>query len=414
MRDEKERHNPVVYSIKTERIPADPTFTPFTTSHPGDCLVKKSARADLIHSNGKTPTPYWAYDVNISPNSFKLQKWGRTGTSYWRDANGALQSVDWQELKTAEGSMEIEPRAVSFMGVNSSTFRPQVDPWIINKANNSVLKKLKRQEADLGATFGEVNELRGLIIKRIIGTVRMLLQVIRGRVPPEWRRFNNRLRGKGGRRYKPSDGLAYIAELWLELKLGWLPLFSEMFSFQEAIKKVLIDEDDLILRVTSVAKGRNNPWYYLGHHFDGSSIQGSQAGYLGKPELTWANDLDRLGAGNPAAIAWDLLPLSFTIDWLVKIGDFLNLLTATSGIDFLGGYNTTWSRGSGTVTRTAWTPDGSPGWVGTQPSWSIDCFTMLRDLKGDFPHATMQLGTGLNSAHRASIGAALVALSRIR
>lgn len=55
------------------------------------------------------------------------------------------------------------------------------------------------------------------------------------------------------------------------------------------------------------------------------------------PEL---HRLTQLGFTNPLLIAWDLVPYSFVLDWLIPVGDVLNAFSAYLGAEFVSGFNT--------------------------------------------------------------------------
>lgn len=52
--------------------------------------------------------------------------------------------------------------------------------------------------------------------------------------------------------------------------------------------------------------------------------------------------LSRIGLTNPAVLAWDVIPWSFVVNWVIPIGDWLESIDSTVGLDYLGG---TYSRG---------------------------------------------------------------------
>lgn len=52
--------------------------------------------------------------------------------------------------------------------------------------------------------------------------------------------------------------------------------------------------------------------------------------------------LAQLGLTNPALLAWELLPWSFVIDWFIPIGNYLQSLDATLGLQFQHGYKITY------------------------------------------------------------------------
>lgn len=62
------------------------------------------------------------------------------------------------------------------------------------------------------------------------------------------------------------------------------------------------------------------------------------------------------GLLNPAALAWELFPVSFVIDWFVPIGDFLGGLSTHFGMEFRDGYMTKYVEWSSTLTGTVVDP----------------------------------------------------------
>jgi hypothetical protein len=53
---------------------------------------------------------------------------------------------------------------------------------------------------------------------------------------------------------------------------------------------------------------------------------------------------------NPLYVFWVAMPLTFVVDWILPIGDWLSSLTATLGLEFKDGYQTTKTLSSVTVT----------------------------------------------------------------
>lgn len=59
--------------------------------------------------------------------------------------------------------------------------------------------------------------------------------------------------------------------------------------------------------------------------------------------------LSSVGLLNPAAIAWELVPLSFVFDWFYNIGDFLERQTADTGLTPLKAWETIDVRGTASM-----------------------------------------------------------------
>lgn len=55
------------------------------------------------------------------------------------------------------------------------------------------------------------------------------------------------------------------------------------------------------------------------------------------PEYQGTRALNQLGLLNPASLAWELVPFSFVIDWVLPIGPVLQALTARAGLKFVDG-----------------------------------------------------------------------------
>jgi hypothetical protein len=114
---------------------------------------------------------------------------------------------------------------------------------------------------------------------------------------------------------------------------------------------------------------------------------------VSNPELLLASSL---GLANPFALAWELTPLSFVLDWFVSVGDFLNGLGATLGCDFVGGYETHFVRTNGVEFTNNYFPQSRH--VGTPPKHKLDAFAMERKVLYQWPkpRVVLNLNFSLN------------------
>lgn len=130
---------------------------------------------------------------------------------------------------------------------------------------------------------------------------------------------------------------------WLELQYGWLPLLGDIYGAAEALSKrrrpdwlitgkgVVKDTYDVnVMRNTDVHRGR-----CVGTGFEGAFVR---LDYI--PTNAFFHNLSSLGVVNPLAVAWEVVPYSFLVDWVMPIGDWLNSLDATVGLEFLSGSST--------------------------------------------------------------------------
>jgi hypothetical protein len=143
-----------------------------------------------------------------------------------------------------------------------------------------------------------------------------------------------------------------LAALWLELQYGWKPLLSSIHDnaallrkgFQTSPKefkakstKSTSYDEDIVL-----ADGTRVVWKCHG----GTKVQ-----YLSSVRDPGLTALDTFGLINPLEIAWELLPFSFVLDWFVPVGNILESLTATAGLDFVDGFVSDFHQADVTFTR---------------------------------------------------------------
>lgn len=123
---------------------------------------------------------------------------------------------------------------------------------------------------------------------------------------------------------KPTSKM--LADNWLELQYGWLPLLKDV----EAGAQMLAHHLNIPLRQT----------YRVGVRKEAVSSRISQVGYNPAHKATaYASKAHRrtiiarieeagsipqlLGLTNPELVAWELVPYSFVADWFIPIGDWL-------------------------------------------------------------------------------------------
>jgi hypothetical protein len=57
-----------------------------------------------------------------------------------------------------------------------------------------------------------------------------------------------------------------------------------------------------------------------------------------KINSTLSNTLTQFGLANPLSLAWEILPYSFVVDWMLPIGPWLSNLDYTNGLSFDHGW----------------------------------------------------------------------------
>lgn len=122
------------------------------------------------------------------------------------------------------------------------------------------------------------------------------------------------------------------------------------------------------------------------------------------PNWSGARALNQCGMLNPASLAWELVSLSFVIDWFVPIGPVLSALTAPAGLSFVDGTTSVRTKAHASLETWGYGLDDQPyDWSTTSKAsatWTYDGYD--RNTLTGFPLPgfwinTDPLGFGRNS-----------------
>lgn len=139
------------------------------------------------------------------------------------------------------------------------------------------------------------------------------------------------------------DKVLATAGAYLQGTYGWGSLAQDVFSIDQRLRSDL--DQDLLIK--SSCTTRISESYSGGSWNARSNWEGLvKVGYTAKIEDAFARNLEGWGLINPISIAWEVVPLSFCVDWLVPVGNTLASLTATAGLEFRGGYVSTVTKGN--------------------------------------------------------------------
>jgi hypothetical protein len=204
------------------------------------------------------------------------------------------------------------------------------------------------QSSLLGKTVGQN-------LNRVVG----FLQIIHGKPseglakilgPSKGAKFGKGLSSlkKGG-----SSGAKLLADLWLEYRYAWLPLIGDVDSSLKAYSRYL-EKHPKISSVTATSRKKVESYAeVVFFNFDVGNAKRKyyttsttvfKIGIEYKIDALATNILSGLGLTSPAALAWELTPFSFVVDWFLPIGPALTAFSAFEGLGFLKGYKTYFTR----------------------------------------------------------------------
>lgn len=190
------------------------------------------------------------------------------------------------------------------------------------RARNAALNKLHKGHLNILVSLGESRETATYVASRMFTLARLLGLVSKGKfddaaklVGSELSRNASKRLRKNRDRYKNPVDL--VSNSWLEYQFAIKPLVNDVYGAIEAYHSKLQAGSV----VKTKGKSRNN-----------SSGTIYRAGYIGVVKNQNLRTLQQLGLTNPALAAWNLVPLSFIVDWFLPISTLLQYLDATTGL----------------------------------------------------------------------------------
>ncbi|DAD52594.1 maturation protein [ssRNA phage SRR6960549_4] len=130
-------------------------------------------------------------------------------------------------------------------------------------------------------------------------------------------------------KHNPSKSLS---QHWLAYKLGWAPMLSDIHNYANHVQTGVLES----LRYTGVRKLREQSvstyWSQgISKRLTLRTTHLCRVSLKVRCNDELAYDRARLTSQDPLGIAWELLPLSFVVDWFWNIGQYLELAEHATG-----------------------------------------------------------------------------------
>jgi hypothetical protein len=262
------------------------------------------------------PSDYFRFAQRVTSNkpfSLKYRRWNRAG-NYWE-----VWYVKSEHLPT----FYYEPFSVPF---------PL--EWVDETVNKSVVKALNSiagDSAQVGAAVAESRETGEMLGK----AASQLLQAYRAARRNDWRSVAHHLQ------VDPKNLLTgkTIKDRWLEYQYGWKPLTQDIHDLALTGLSQIRKSTTKQLRHYSGASWTDQSEYDLrGVHVRNTFSVSARTTFIATLENHFLSSLSDFGLINPLAVAWEVVPFSFMVDWFVPVGNVLQAYTATSGLRNDGGW----------------------------------------------------------------------------
>jgi hypothetical protein len=337
-----------------------------------------SRRADKVGPNSpgfpavKLNNPYQAYDENIK--------------RYPANVRGYDSSVDAK----GKGSWPFTfINGVSDLPAYFLDLQAEAENDAYNKCVRKLISRVKNQKVNVAQFAAEFKQTCNLVASTAQRLAQAITEIKKGHIgnagsilgggrgPGRKKKKGPPKPNLGDKRRRPpppkNPGTKSIANDWLALQFGWLPLLSDVNGACEELANRLTYQPPVYRasargkaqRKTDVILDRIAPNYPQVRMVADCNV--SCAGVIEyRARAEWADIARTTGLTNPLSVAWELLPYSFVVDWFIPIGGFLNSLDYDQGIEFSKG----WITAQAQNTFRASTVSGDVSVGSTLYSWS--------------------------------------------
>lgn len=232
----------------------------------------------------------------------------------WNDNCNAVVSYTYPGI----GNFSNASNSIISSYTVNSTWTSNDDLKLIDKLRT----KVAGSSFNAGIALAESGEALRMITESSTKIYKALRAVKRGDVVSA----ANYLTGRKPLRNRANDARVRksrktIQQNWLELQYGWLPLVNDAFDGAQFLAHQLNVPIQQTLRVrreqpATVVWSGSDGWKYQ------RSICITRSSIKAK---IYEQDTPKLsGLTDPAAVAWELVPWSFVVDWFIPIGSYLS------------------------------------------------------------------------------------------
>jgi hypothetical protein len=179
----------------------------------------------------------------------------------------------------------------------------------------------------------------------------------------------------------------------LQFQYGWRPLMSDIWGARETLEDALSRPPVLTAKKTTVMNTSEPPtnagWKGTTDHTFTYRV-----GVAAKLADNYLHAVQQTGLDNPALLAWELVPWSFVVDWVLPIGPMIQALHASSGLNFVSGWETGVLESRVKSHRVP-----GAGKLGDPPSIEGEGFVMSRNKLSGFPSFSPYVKSPFTTEH---------------
>lgn len=258
------------------------------------------------------------------------------------------------------------------LAVISAVRRTNLD----NEVRQKVLARVRDSDVNLGVIWGE----REQTLRLLTGSVKNLGKAYNMAKSGNYAGAAAVFAGGASGQRPPPSARAGVAQAWLELQYGWLPLMNDIFGLCETMQKQVRHREYVVIRSK---KGiyENTPQVAQSGYYTDKTVFDAKYESSVRIKMRCTNMLLKtaaeVGLTNPLLVAWELVPFSFVVDWALPIGSFLSQFDSALGWEFFSGSQTRFYQSTASTERECKsTPPGFKQFsvAGSSMSFMVDVY----------------------------------------
>lgn len=259
-------------------------------------------------------------------------------TQYWRNGGGPINYLWNNGLVWTGGQIEDAWWSLYTEKAYPASFQ---NGQIPNRVLVKALGKIADAKVNVAVALAEARKTSDLILSTASRLDKAYRAFRKGNFRQVAKQLNLASFNKAKKTVAYGDG---IHKSWLEYKYGWMPLLMDVQNAAEFFAQQCVGRPTRFSVKASEKASREDfkvakyTSYGSPTALDAETSEEVSATYEYKVKI-WceltnhtASELQQLGLANPALIAWELVPFSFVFDWFISVGNYLEGLTALTGV----------------------------------------------------------------------------------
>lgn len=232
------------------------------------------------------------------------------------------------------------------------------------RARSEIIVKARRNKMSLGESIAEAPKTIRMVAETAILLYGAYHYLRQGNLQKSLEMLGVRhLRDRRGRVVQRASNWE---SKWLALRYGWMPLVYDIYNGVELVNKGFEDPSGTFTVQRNVKEHlpffghlwnlNDNPWQEV--KVDHVTLCDVRYKYRLRVADKTSSYLTSLGLDNPLYVAWQLVPYSFVLDWMLPVSDWLHALSGPLSLTFVDGFRSThiehvseWSGGPYGISR---------------------------------------------------------------